>query len=150
MVFVYSSSSADSTDSSGRFRLVTRPVRAQSWKSVTQKWDGIGSSTPDGIILVEELTVDEEEEENCRQSESLQGCKKRIWGVLVQGKGVGCNACYILHTFRVVSSVGASTHFYLVRANCFGDSIELQLKKSWLSRWSINYCPFSCVHSTKL
>ncbi|KAG0475914.1 hypothetical protein HPP92_012354 [Vanilla planifolia] len=109
---------------------------ADSWPAIKNRWQR-ESSVPDGIILVEELGSGEdggvvvEEDEECR-------CEKR-WGVVIQGRGLNTSACYILDTCRVPSAVGFCTHFCLVKAQCFGEPAELQMKKAWLQRGEDRY-----------
>ncbi|KAF1893539.1 hypothetical protein Lal_00002029 [Lupinus albus] len=62
----------------------------------------------------------------------------RVWGVVVQGKGFGCDPiCYLLKTCGVGSGpemgLGlCSTHFCLVRVNSFKEMVQSQLKNCWL------------------
>ncbi|KAI3933582.1 hypothetical protein MKX01_032687 [Papaver californicum] len=75
----------------------------ESWVGVTRRWEE-GSPVPDGIILVEQL----------------------------YGRGADSSSCYILKICRVGSLFGFCTHFCLVKAKCFGEIADLQLKNSWL------------------
>ncbi|KAI3856553.1 hypothetical protein MKX03_028395 [Papaver bracteatum] len=113
---------------------------AESWNSVTKRWEE-GSPVPDGIILVEQLKVEEngggEEDESDVIASDMSGgdtsSSTKTWGVVIQGRGVeSASSCYILKTCRVGSSLGFCTHFCLARAKCFGESADLQLKYSWL------------------
>ncbi|RZC68132.1 hypothetical protein C5167_031385 [Papaver somniferum] len=113
---------------------------AESWNGVTKRWEE-GSPVPDGIILVEQLKVEEndggeEDESDVIAASDMSGggsSSTKTWGVVIQGRGVeSASSCYILKTCRVGSSLGFCTHFCLARAKCFGESADLQLKYSWL------------------
>ncbi|KAH9314248.1 hypothetical protein KI387_022875 [Taxus chinensis] len=113
-------------------------------------WDGIRNSLrdvcPDAMIFVQRLDGDSKCRHcnvSCtdgqdyvyssgmeRQVLDEQG-RTHLWGLLVQGRGVGVHACYILKTTQVVSHVGFCTHFSLIRAKCFGPSPDTQLEDSW-------------------
>ncbi|KMZ74774.1 hypothetical protein ZOSMA_122G00420 [Zostera marina] len=144
LIHVFSKEEKSSKASSSTLRLQTEPVPSRSWDSIKNRWTGPGCSVPDGIILVEELRDSEEETETKRVDHSQyfsqsqpqsRSSNTRTWGLLVQGRGaVHCSACYILNTCRVLSSVGASTHFNLIRASCFGETAETQLQNSWLQQ----------------
>lgn len=144
LIHVFSKEEKSSKASSSTLRLQTEPVPSRSWDSIKNRWTGPGCSVPDGIILVEELRDSEEETETKRVDHSRyfsqsqpqsRSSNTRTWGLLVQGRGaVDCSACYILNTCRVLSSVGASTHFNLIRASCFGETAETQLQNSWLQQ----------------
>ena len=109
-------------------RLETQPASPESWPLVKKRW-GKSSSVPDGVILVEELDNEEDE----AATDNNEGGCSRTWGLVVQGRGMDCAApCYILNTCRVRSSAGFCTHYCLVRAKCFGDTLEKQLGKAWL------------------
>ncbi|CAI9117160.1 OLC1v1018504C1 [Oldenlandia corymbosa var. corymbosa] len=122
------SGSAGSASSSGKTRLVKEKATAESWPSIKGRWGG-NDPTPTGIILVEEMKNSEESvsETSCSSSSST-----RVWGILIQGKGVSCPACYILKTCRVRSVLGCCTHFCLMRVGCFFESVDIQLKNLWL------------------
>ncbi|XP_031484907.1 uncharacterized protein LOC116254027 [Nymphaea colorata] len=96
-----------------------------------RNWSKMKSSLrekgPDGIILVEEL-----KEINKEAEDSTSKCSK-LWGLLIQGKGIDIGACYILKTTRICSALGLCTHFCLIRAQCYGDTAEVQLRNSWLN-----------------
>jgi len=92
------------------------------------------------VILVQKLNQDissESEEENvlCNgktmQSSDQQG-STAVWGLVIQGRSVGVNACYILKTTQIVSANGYCTSFCLTRAKCFGPTPHIQLTNSWL------------------
>ncbi|OVA16573.1 hypothetical protein BVC80_1543g1 [Macleaya cordata] len=110
----------------------SRKAEPGSWAGIRRSWEE-GSPIPDGIILVEQLKVnnndDEDDNANCSSSSS----STKTWGVVIQGRGAdSASSCYILKTCRVWSSFGFCTHFCLVRAKCFGEIADLQLKNSWL------------------
>ncbi|KAF8387999.1 hypothetical protein HHK36_026665 [Tetracentron sinense] len=135
LVHIYSKDRSESSATTTT-RLEREKAGAESWPLIGKRWTE-GKSTPDGIILVEELKDEEnrvgadQDKCNCNNN-SHQLHSTKAWGILIQGKGVACSACYILKTCRVHSSLGFCTHFCLVKAKCFGDTTELQLKKSWL------------------
>ncbi|XP_020576889.1 uncharacterized protein LOC110022347 [Phalaenopsis equestris] len=107
--------------------MIEEAATAEGWLGIKQRWEQ-ESSVPDGVILVEELDSKEEDE-----GEGGRGGRSNVrWGVVVQGRGLDCSACYILNTCRVRSSMGFCTHFCLVRAQCFGDPVGVQLKNVWL------------------
>ncbi|XP_043723141.1 uncharacterized protein LOC122670362 [Telopea speciosissima] len=108
---------------------------ADEWLSTKRRWEEREErgefSTPDGIILIEELKDENEEEySEGRGKES----STRAWGIVIQGKSVNCNpACYILKTCRVGSpSIGFCTHYCLVKAQLCGETALQQMKNSWL------------------
>ncbi|KAI3933591.1 hypothetical protein MKX01_032696 [Papaver californicum] len=94
-----------------------------------------GSPVPDGIILVEQLNVDEDNYNGIKdETPNMKNCSSstETWGVVIQGRGAD-SASYILKTCRDVGSLlGFCTHFCLVKAECFGEIADLQLKNSWL------------------
>ena len=143
LVHLFSNGSESEEDSapssSSSVRVETEPVVSQNWHSIKRRWDLGGNPTPDGIILVEELKEDEEAAENedngINNNNFTQRSTNKTLGLLVQGRGVDCSACYILSTCRVLSSVGACTHFFLVRAKCSGDTADVQLRKAWLQQY---------------
>ncbi|KAL0907330.1 hypothetical protein M5K25_021731 [Dendrobium thyrsiflorum] len=105
---------------------------AESWLGIKKRWEQ-ESSVPDGLILVEELDAEEEEEGDVAASNEEGGDRSNVrWGVVIQGRGMDCSSCYILNTCKVQSSMGFCTHFCLVRAKCFGDPVGVQLKNAWL------------------
>ncbi|RZC89926.1 hypothetical protein C5167_028989 [Papaver somniferum] len=153
LVHIYSSiskgvggiSSIGSSSSTANATAAAEPVLektkadAESWSGVTKRWEE-GSPVPDGIILVEQLKMEEndggkedESDEVIGSSDMSGGSSTKTWGVVIQGRGVeSASSCYILKTCRVGSSLGFCTHFCLARAKCFGESADLQLKYSWL------------------
>lgn len=92
---------------------------------------------PDGVILVKRLDEHSNANEYLTDSGSeMQGFdesgRTNIWGLLVEGRGVGLNACYILQTTEIMSTHGYCTQFCLKKAKCFGASPRNQLIQSWL------------------
>lgn len=113
-------------------RLEREAATPEEWPRIRKRWYD-GSPRPDGVILVEELKDEEkEEEEEAERATSAAASGPKTWGLVVQGRGMDCAACYLLDTCRVRSSVGFCTHFCLVRAQCFGEPSEVQLRKAWL------------------
>ncbi|WOL11767.1 hypothetical protein Cni_G20531 [Canna indica] len=94
----------------------------ESWMGIKKRWDE-ERRTPDAVILVEELGGDDD---------VVRRMASTTWGLVVQGRGMDCAACYILNTTRVKSSMGFCTHFCLVRAKCFGEAADVQLTNAWL------------------
>ncbi|ONK54881.1 uncharacterized protein A4U43_UnF10110 [Asparagus officinalis] len=106
-------------------KLQKEKASPNTWPLVKKNWTQ-NSSVPDGLILVEEI---KDEEDN----NSGNNGKSQTWGLVVQGRGMDRAAsCYILNTSRVRSVGGFCTHFCLVRAKCFGESLDKQLRKAWL------------------
>ncbi|KAK7317028.1 hypothetical protein RJT34_00918 [Clitoria ternatea] len=111
-------------------------VMVEDWPAVKERWEAGEAPVPEGIIFVEELGGDEAEDGGAERT-------TRAWGVVVQGKGVGCGpVCYLLKTSRVASGPGSgmgicSTHFCLVRVKDFRETVQSQLKNCWLlqSQW---------------
>ncbi|KAI3848160.1 hypothetical protein MKX03_019839 [Papaver bracteatum] len=106
------------------------------WVGVTRRWEE-GKSVPDGIILVEQLNVDNDSYNGIKvetpNMTSFSSSNTKTWGVVIQGRGVNsASSCYILKTCRIGSLLGFCTHFCLVKAKCFGENADLQLKSSWL------------------
>ncbi|XP_058076965.1 uncharacterized protein LOC131225451 [Magnolia sinica] len=129
LVHVYSNKGDGS--SSTTTRLERQLAMSEKWPYITRRWKERSCPTPDGVILVEELKDDEDGGVmNC----SVGSQCSRAWGIVIQGRGLDCAACYILKTSRICSSVGFCTHFCLVRAKCFGETTELQLRDCWLKK----------------
>lgn len=112
-------------------RLEKEEALPESWPSIKKRWDQGKCMPPDGIILVEELKDEDQIVGSSTTGEEGEG--RKTWGLVVQGKGMDCASCYILNTCRVRSTVGFCTHFCLLRATCFGDSLETQIRKAWLN-----------------
>lgn len=117
--------------------LATEKVVVEDWEAVKEKWDAGETPMPEGVIFVEELSGDEAEKGKDNERTT------KVWGIVVQGKGVGCGpVCYLLKTSRVESGSSSgigvcSTHFCLVRVNSFMETAQSQLKNCWLlqSHW---------------
>ncbi|ESW08419.1 hypothetical protein PHAVU_009G044100 [Phaseolus vulgaris] len=111
-------------------------VLVEDWPAVKERWEKGESPMPEGVIFVEELEGDDAEEGSGERT-------TRAWGVVVQGKGVGCGpVCYLLKTCRVGSGPGngmgvCSTHFCLVKVKDLRERVQSQLKNCWLlqSQW---------------
>lgn len=103
----------------------------EDWPAVKERWESGETPVPEGVIFVEELDGDTAEDGGGERT-------TRAWGVVVQGKGVGCGpVCYLLKTCRVGSGPGngmgiCSTHFCLVKVNDFRETVQSQLKNIWL------------------
>ncbi|KAL3503923.1 hypothetical protein ACH5RR_033764 [Cinchona calisaya] len=96
----------EASASTGKTRLVSEKAAAENWPVIKGRWGG-ESPTPSGIILVEEMNSSEEaglDGENLGSTNSdNKSCSSstKLWGILIQGKGLSCPACYILKTSRV-------------------------------------------------
>ncbi|XP_026378976.1 uncharacterized protein LOC113273486 [Papaver somniferum] len=106
------------------------------WVGVTRRWEE-GNPVPDGIILVEQLNVDNDSYNGIKvetpNMTNFSSSNTTTWGVVIQGRGVhSASSCYILKTCRIGSLLGFCTHFCLIKAKCFGEIADLQLKNSWL------------------
>ncbi|XP_066330098.1 uncharacterized protein [Miscanthus floridulus] len=116
-----------SDDGEGERLTVRRePAAPESWPDVRRRWGPGGQRRPDGIILVEQVAAD--------GGASASEAARKVWGLVVQARGMECASCYVLDTCRVRSSAGFCTHFCLARVQCFGDPVELQLRNAWLNR----------------
>ncbi|KAJ1429810.1 hypothetical protein SESBI_08217 [Sesbania bispinosa] len=117
-----------------------KKVVVEDWAAVKERWEAGEAQLPEGVIFVEEIGGDEAEDggERGRGERTT-----KVWGIVVQGKGVGCGpVCYLLKTNRVGSGPGpgmgiCSTHFCLVRVKSFKETAQSQLKNCWLlqSHW---------------
>ncbi|KAL3701244.1 hypothetical protein R1sor_019266 [Riccia sorocarpa] len=101
---------------------------------------------PDGIIMVHRLDrsnpsecclIEKSSEEigaDLARSEHKDGSGnlEDYWGLLVHGCKARCNKCYLLRTTRQPSPSGFTTYFMLIRAECFGPSIETQFRQASL------------------
>ncbi|WOL18407.1 hypothetical protein Cni_G27202 [Canna indica] len=114
-------------------RLEKETASPENWPRIRKRWDA--GRTPDAVILVEELE-EEESEAGAEEMTAAAGVAShrspRKLGLVVQGRGMDCAACYILNTTRVMSTMGFCTHFSLVRAKCFGEPVDVQLRNAWL------------------
>ncbi|KAL9233865.1 hypothetical protein vseg_008804 [Gypsophila vaccaria] len=101
---------------------------AEEWAHMKEKWGRGEESSPEGIILVEEL-----EEGNFGINEESEGQNNnftKAWGVLIQGKGENEGfGCYLLKTSRV----GCCTHYCLVKVKNFRETVKSQLISCWLA-----------------
>ncbi|XP_027329748.1 uncharacterized protein LOC113846081 [Abrus precatorius] len=113
-----------------------RKVVVEDWPAVKERWEAGETPVPEGVIFVEELSGDEAEDGGEERT-------TRAWGIVVQGKGVGCGpVCYLLKTTRVGSGPGSgmgicSTHFCLMKVKNFRETVQSQLQNCWLlqSHW---------------
>ncbi|XP_061368066.1 uncharacterized protein LOC133311067 [Gastrolobium bilobum] len=118
-----------------------KKVVVEDWPAVKERWESGETPLPEGVIFVEELGGDETE--NDGEQRGREERTTRAWGIVVQGKGVGCDpVCYLLKTSRVGSGQGhgmgiCSTHFCLVKVKNFRETVQSQLKNCWLlqSQW---------------
>jgi hypothetical protein len=114
-----------------------KEVVLDDWELVKERWETGETPMPEGVIFVEELEEDEAENGGER---GLKERTTKVWGVVVQGKGVGCDpVCYLLKTSRVGSGPGTgrgvfSTHFCLVKVKNFRETAKSQLKNCWLQQ----------------
>ncbi|KAF6164671.1 hypothetical protein GIB67_035106 [Kingdonia uniflora] len=132
LMHVYSNNKGKVGSSSPRLEIEKEEAVTDSWPRIRRRWKQ-GNPMPDGVILVEQIDNGGDGNANSNLSSLKSHSTERTWGLLVQGRGVDYAACYILKTCRVRSSLGFCTHFCLVRANCFGDTAELQLRDSWIA-----------------
>ncbi|XAR73886.1 hypothetical protein NMG60_11008004 [Bertholletia excelsa] len=138
LVHIYPDDERKGSSSSGTaVELVVEKAVAEDWPAIRGRWES-GSPTPNGVILVEELNDSAscaKEEGKSRDMNSTQlNPATKVWGLLIQAKGLNCTACYILKTSRVKGFLGSCTHFCLLRVECFVENAETQLKKLWLQR----------------
>ncbi|KAF7816561.1 uncharacterized protein G2W53_030530 [Senna tora] len=106
-----------------------KKAAVEDWPVVMKKWGKGETPLPEGVILVEELAEEGEEEGKERTT--------RAWGIVVQGRGMGNGpVCYLLKTSRVGSGPGmgmcSCTHFCLVRVKSFRETLKSQLTNCWL------------------
>ncbi|XP_020229051.1 uncharacterized protein LOC109810083 [Cajanus cajan] len=108
-----------------------KKVVVEDWEAVKERWESGDSPLPEGVIFVEELDGEAAEEDGGERT-------TKAWGIVVQGKGVGCGpVCYLLKTSRVGSGPGpgmgvCSTHFCLMKVKNFRETVQSQLKNVWL------------------
>ncbi|XP_073036056.1 uncharacterized protein [Primulina eburnea] len=105
----------------------------ENWDFLKSEWENEGSKIPDAVMFVEEL---EHDQENSSQELGESGVN-RVWGMVVQGKGVDCvPRCYLLKTNRICGGLGLGfcTHFCLTRVMDFRESAQGQFKNCWLLR----------------
>ncbi|KAL8140517.1 hypothetical protein V2J09_006538 [Rumex salicifolius] len=115
------------TPLSSPLRLVIGKATSETWPYITESWESGGNSTPDSVILVEELSSTERVTSSstsnggcCTRNEGGTPSSAKVWGLVVQGRGVSYPACYILKTCQVQCCFGYSTHFCLAKVDCFG------------------------------
>ncbi|KAL6533008.1 hypothetical protein OROMI_027120 [Orobanche minor] len=122
-----------SGNENGKVRIETEKAILDNWPAKKDEWRRNGESkTPEGLIFVEELGLDCDQENPDR--DSGEGVT-RAWGIIIQGKGVECGpACYLLKTNRVCAGMGLGfcTHFCLMRVNNLRDSAFEQFRDYWL------------------
>eukprot|EP00253_Pinus_taeda_P008448 PITA_08448 len=109
-------------------------------------WAKIGTSvrniSPDAVILVQKLNQDispESEEENVpdngnrRHSTDQQG-RRAVWGLLIQGRGVGLwSECLLYFEDNAdCFSLWILNQFRFDNGKCFGPTPRTQLTNSWL------------------
>ncbi|KAL2526821.1 hypothetical protein Adt_11875 [Abeliophyllum distichum] len=133
LVHIYTEDGDDGVNSDRKLRFKTEKAILEKWPVVKGEWESGESKSPDGLIFIEEL---EQQGNNEKMNQEFEEGVTRAWGVVVQGKGVKCGpACYLLKTSRVSGGIGLGcfcTHFCLVRVNNFRDSALEQFKNSWL------------------
>ncbi|XP_055809220.1 uncharacterized protein LOC129877713 [Solanum dulcamara] len=121
-------------------RIKTERALPENWPIMKNEWESGKTTTPDGLIFVEELREGDEEENNGNRillQEDSDEVLTKSWGVIVQGKGIKqfVPACYLLKTSRVKAGRGMDlfcTHFCLVRVKNFSESALKQFKSCWL------------------
>lgn len=113
-----------------------KAVEEENWGRIMEEWKRGSDRKPEGVIFVEQLRDEDEEEET-----SMDGVT-RAWGVVVQGRGGGgveCGppTCYLLKTSRAGLGTGVGlfcTHFCLVKVKSFRETTSSQLKNCWLAQ----------------
>ncbi|KAG8062503.1 hypothetical protein GUJ93_ZPchr0003g18671 [Zizania palustris] len=130
LVHLFNDNDSDSGREGGRVTMRRESASEESWSDVQRRWCAGGQRRPDGIILVEQIAPAVEDGASAGAAEAA----RQLWGLVVQARGMECASCYVLDTCCVRSSAGLCTHFYLSRAQCFGDPLELQLRNAWLNR----------------
>ncbi|XP_028778891.1 uncharacterized protein LOC114735365 [Neltuma alba] len=106
----------------------------ENWPEAKEKWRRDMALLPEGLILVEELTGDDQ-----TGKERPEGGENttKVWGVVVQGRRAGCGpACYLLKTTRVGSSQSGPfcTHYCLTRVKNLMETVDSQFKNLWLTQ----------------
>lgn len=138
LVQVFSKRNSDSDNGNGGERktltstslLTEKKAMEEDWSVVKGNWEAGETPLPEGLILVEELTDEEEKEEKKGREKTT-----KLWGIVVQGRWVGCGpVCYLLKTTRAgLGPMGpCCTHFCLIRVKNFRETVESQLKNVWL------------------
>ncbi|KAI3817868.1 hypothetical protein L1987_11668 [Smallanthus sonchifolius] len=105
-----------------------KAVAAEDWPNVVSE----RPSSPDGIILVEELRDKTDLSDSGDEEEG-----RKAFGVVIQGRFKGrdrCkSACYLLKTCSVNGGMGRfCTHFCLMKVHSFSKSASSQLNDCWL------------------
>ncbi|KAK4417975.1 hypothetical protein Salat_2210200 [Sesamum alatum] len=140
LVHIYCNGNGTNGDGSKpkmRIKTVKEKAIADNWPMIEERWKG-GRGIPNGVILVEELKTPlgepETSEEIAKEMDlnNLPCSSTKLWGILIQGKGKSCTACYLLKTSQVHCVAGLCTHFCLLRVECFQEHADIQLKKFWL------------------
>ncbi|KAJ0764531.1 hypothetical protein HanPI659440_Chr08g0293221 [Helianthus annuus] len=106
-----------------------KAVTAEDWRNVVSEKP---SSSPDGIILVEELRDKMDLDDSGDEDEGT-----KAFGVVIQGKFKGRDrvksSCYLLKTCSVNGGLGPfCTHFCLMKVHSFSKSASAQLNDCWL------------------
>ncbi|KAL9256328.1 hypothetical protein AKJ16_DCAP26483 [Drosera capensis] len=129
------SDSTSSASSASSISLVFEEASPSTWPIIMTRWKD-GNSTPSGVILVSELGPDDREDwpvddhdDNCVNTSTT-----RLWGLVVQERGMSCPACYVLKTCQVQCCFGFCTHFWLSKADFSGNNIHSRVKNLLLRR----------------
>ncbi|KAL3653392.1 hypothetical protein CASFOL_003073 [Castilleja foliolosa] len=115
-----------------KVKIQTDRASLENWTDMKGGWRNGESKSPDGLIFVEELGQDYDQDS---LGQYLGESVSRAWGIVIQGKGVEYgSACYLLKTNRVCAGMGLGfcTHFCLMRVNNLRDSVFDQFMDSWL------------------
>ncbi|KAL9270586.1 hypothetical protein AKJ16_DCAP24973 [Drosera capensis] len=131
----HSTSLALSTSS---IRLVFEEASPATWPIITSRWKD-DNSTPSGVVLVSELGANDREDWSVDGNDDDDKCGNgstttRLWGLVVQGRGMSCPACYVLKTCQVQCCFGFCTHFWLSKADFSGKNIDSRVKNLLLRR----------------
>ncbi|KAI3517503.1 hypothetical protein L1887_16718 [Cichorium endivia] len=107
-----------------------KAVEAEDWPNVVKE----RPSSPDGIILVEELG---DKIDPADSGDGLEEDGTKAFGVLIQGRFKGRDrfksACYLLKTCSVNGGLGPfCTHFCLMKVHSFSKSASSQFNDCWL------------------
>lgn len=111
----------------------TNPVEGD-WEAMEGRWERGEEETPEGVIFVEKLADDEEDDHDADGYNGGERSGTSAWGIVAQGRGTDCGpVCYLLKTTRVGSGMGTvCTHFCLVKVKSFRETAMSQLNNSWL------------------
>ncbi|KAK6929567.1 hypothetical protein RJ641_005772 [Dillenia turbinata] len=124
-------------------KMKTERALEGDWPFLMKEWEEDESKSPEGVIFVEELRDTKAieggggaaaAEGSAGQIGGGMGDCTKMWGVLIQGKGVECKpTCYLLKTSSVRSDVDLRcTHFCLMKVKSFRESALSQLTNCWL------------------